>query len=109
MRGRPCFRPDESLALRPRTPDPCVVSRALIPKFSAMATPFEVQSLGTALGAAKEYADSVVKGPLSQIGGILTDTVGYWRLKNQVRLILKAKVWLEERGVEPTKLLPDIL
>jgi hypothetical protein len=25
MRGRPCFRLDESLAHRPRTPDPCVV------------------------------------------------------------------------------------
>jgi hypothetical protein len=73
-----------------------------------MITPEEMQSLGKALNVAKDYADSVVKGPLSELGGILSDTIGYWRLKNQVRLILKAKKWLEEKGVAPSKLLPDI-
>ena len=74
-----------------------------------MITPEEMQSLGKALSLAKDYADSVVKGPLSELGGILSDTIGYWRLKNQVRLILKAKKWLEEKGIAPDKLLPDIL
>lgn len=71
-------------------------------------TPDEIQALGKAVDVAKDYADSVVKGPLSELGGILSDTVGYWRLKNQVRLMLKAKKWLEEKAVSPTKLLPDI-
>jgi hypothetical protein len=63
---------------------------------------------GQALSAAKDYADTVVKGPLSEFGGILTDTVGYWRLKNRVRLLLKAKQWLQDQGINPKKLLPDI-
>lgn len=29
------------------------------------------------LKAAKDYADMVVKGPLEQLGGILSDSVGY--------------------------------
>jgi hypothetical protein len=73
-----------------------------------MLTPEEAQALGKALDAAKGYADEVLKGPLAELGGILSDTVGYWRLKNRVRLMLKAKQWLEERGVQPGKILPDV-
>ena len=73
-----------------------------------MTTPEESQVVGKALDAAKDYADSIVKGALSEFGGILSDTVGYWRLKNQVRLMLKAKQWLEDKAVNPGKLLPDI-
>jgi hypothetical protein len=46
--------------------------------------------------------------PLGELGGILSDTIGYWRLKNQVRLLLKAKSWLEEKDVDPAKVLPDV-
>lgn len=53
-----------------------------------MNTPEEIQALSKALDAAKDYADVVVKGTLSEFGGILSDTVGYWRLKNRVRLLL---------------------
>ena len=73
-----------------------------------MLTPDEAQTLGKAIDAAKDYADEVVRGPLGELGGILSDTVGYWRLKNRVRLMLKAKRWLQERGVQPRKILPDI-
>lgn len=73
-----------------------------------MGTPEESQALGKALEAAIDYAHTVVKGVLSEFGGILSDTVGYWRLKNRVRLMLRAKRWLEDRGVEPEKLLPDV-
>jgi hypothetical protein len=58
--------------------------------------------------SAKEYADCILKQPLSGIGGILGDTIGDWRLRNQIRLILRTKKWLEERRIEPTKILPDI-
>jgi hypothetical protein len=71
-------------------------------------TPEETQALGKALDTAKDYADTVLKGPLAEFGGILSDTIGYWRLRNRVRLMLKAKHWLEERGVEPRKLLPEV-
>jgi hypothetical protein len=67
-----------------------------------------MESLGTALVTAKGFADAILLQPLGEIGGILSDTIGYWRLKNQVRLILKAKTWLEEKKVNPGKILPDI-
>jgi hypothetical protein len=63
---------------------------------------------GEALSAAKSYADAILLKPLGELGGILSDTIGYWRLKNQVRLMLRAKEWLEDLGVEPTRLRPDI-
>ncbi|HPD17886.1 MAG TPA: Abi-alpha family protein [Planctomycetota bacterium] len=73
-----------------------------------MSAPDESQTLAKAVGVAREYADIVVKGPLSELGGMLTDVVGNWRLKNRVRIMLRTKRWLEERGVEPRKVLPDV-
>src|SRR5262245_29988070 len=71
-------------------------------------TPEDLQGLGKALETAKDYADAVLLQPLNQIGGILSDTMGYWRLKNQVRLLLKAKKLLEESNINPDKMLPEI-
>lgn len=73
-----------------------------------MTTPAEMKALEKGLDAAKEYADAIVKAPLSQLGGILSDSVGYWRLKNQINLILKTKTFLEAKGISSNKLLPDI-
>ena len=68
----------------------------------------EAKALEKALDAAKDYADTVVKGPLAELGGILSDTVGNWRLRNRIRLTLKTKKWLEAKGIAPSKVLPDI-
>jgi len=68
----------------------------------------ESATFNKGLEAAKEYADAIVKPSLNQLGGILSDTIGYWRLKNQVNLVLKAKKFLEEQGVESSRILPDI-
>jgi len=73
-----------------------------------MNSPEEIAALEKALDAAKDYADTVLKGPLAELGGILTDTIGYWRLKNRVRLMLRAKQWLEEKGVHPKGILPEV-
>jgi hypothetical protein len=62
----------------------------------------------TTIQLAKGFADAVLLKPLGELGGILSDTIGLWRLKNQVRLMLKAKEWLEEKKVNPAKVLPDI-
>lgn len=71
-------------------------------------TPEETKALEKALDTAKDYADTVVKGPLTEFGGILSDTVGNWRLRNRIRLTLNTKKWLEDKGVAPSKVLPDI-
>jgi hypothetical protein len=57
---------------------------------------------------ARHYVDKVVDAPLKEIGGLLTDTISYWRFKNKVNTILKAKRFLEGKGIEPKKLLPDV-
>ena len=61
-----------------------------------------------AANAAKEYADLIVKGPLGELGGMLTDAIGQWRLRNQVRLLLRTKDWLERKGVKPQLIRPDL-
>lgn len=71
-------------------------------------TPEEAEAMRAGLDAAKGYADLVLKPPLEQIGGLLSDTVGLWRLKNRVSVLLKAKRFCEERGIDPRKLLPDV-
>ncbi len=73
-----------------------------------MPTPDELKAWGDALSTAKGYADAILLKPLNELGGILSDTVGYWRLKNQVRLMLKAKEWLEQKNIDPARLRPDI-
>jgi hypothetical protein len=71
-------------------------------------TPDDMKALGDSLKAAKEYADMILKPSLSELGGLLNETVGFWRLKNRVRLLLKAKKYLEDRGINPTTVLPDV-
>jgi hypothetical protein len=71
-------------------------------------SPEEMLAMEKALEAAKDYADKILSSPLEEIGGILSDTVGYWRLKNRVRLLLKAKKYLEENEIDPAKILPDV-
>lgn len=73
-------------------------------------TPDESQALTHGIATAKSYADMILKPPLEQIGGILSDSIGLWRLKNQVRVMLKVKEFLEKQGIEtPKKLEPDIV
>jgi len=51
----------------------------------------EEKAIEKALEAAKEWASILVEEPLGELGGILSDTIGYWRLKNQINILLKAK------------------
>src|SRR5437868_4669734 len=57
---------------------------------------------------AKTYADKILVKPLAELGGILSDTVGQWRLRNQARLLNKTREILEKKGIEPSKVLPDV-
>jgi len=59
--------------------------------------------------AAKDYLDKLIAPGLEQGGGIIGDTVAYWRFKNKVNLVLKAKAFLETKGIEPKRLLPEVV
>lgn len=62
-----------------------------------------------AVKAAKDYLDKLVAPSLEEGGGIIADTVAYWRFKNKVNLVLKAKAFLEAKGIEPKRLLPKVV
>src|SRR5678816_3878232 len=62
----------------------------------------------TSLAAARTYADTLLIAPLKQLSGILSDTIGGWRLHNQVRILNCAKRMLEEQNIDPRKILPDV-
>jgi hypothetical protein len=50
---------------------------------------------------AYEYADQIVKPPLKQIGCLFADKVRYWRYKNQINILAKAKALHEKKGISP--------
>jgi hypothetical protein len=67
------------------------------------------KSIEEAAKAAKDYLDKLVSPGLEEGGGIIADTVAYWRFKNRVNLVLKAKAFLEAKGLEPKRLLPKVV
>ncbi len=74
-----------------------------------MIPPEQLQVFGESLKNAREYLDLVLKPSLTQIGGMLEDTVQHWRLRNKVNLVLKTKKILESKGVTPKQLEPNIV
>lgn len=53
---------------------------------------------------AYEFIGQVVNPPLSELGGLFADKVKFFRFKNQVNIVLKAKLFLQEKGIEPGKI-----
>lgn len=46
-----------------------------------------------------DFLEKVIANPIIETTGVLTDMVKYWRFKNQVDTIIKAKEFLEKKGV----------
>jgi len=59
--------------------------------------------------AAKEFAGKLISPSLEEGGGLIKDTIKYWRFKNQVNILLKAKEFLSMKGLEPSRILPKTL
>jgi len=60
------------------------------------------------LKTATDYTGVIVRPVLDELVGILTDTVGFWRLKNRVNVIIRAKEFCEKKKIDPNKVLPNI-
>ena len=58
---------------------------------------------------AEKFLGKLVNPSLDEGGGILSDNVKFWRFKNQINLVIKAKKFLEDKGIEPSKVLPKTL
>ncbi|UII31980.1 DUF4393 domain-containing protein [Fulvivirga ulvae] len=64
----------------------------------------EKKGLEKLMDKAFEFVDVIIKPPLQEVGGILTDQVRFWRYKNQINILLKAKEYHEKKGISPKKI-----
>lgn len=56
------------------------------------------------INKACSFLEKIVIPPLEEIGGLLADQVKYWRLKNQVKIIIKAEDFLIQKKISPKKI-----
>lgn len=59
--------------------------------------------------AAKEFVGKLLNPTLEETGGIIGDQINFWRFKNKVNIVLKAKAFLEEKNIDPQPILPKTL
>ena len=61
------------------------------------------KGIGMAAEKALDFIEKLVAGPFMEGTGIFTDKVKYWRFKNQVNIITKAREYLKSKGIETPK------
>jgi len=59
--------------------------------------------------AAEKFLGKLVTPGLEEGGGIIQDSVKFWRFKNQVNIALKAEKFLRKKGIKPQQILPKTL
>jgi len=62
-----------------------------------------IKPLEIAANAAKEFLQKVITPPLEEIGLLFADKVKYWRLKNQINILIKAEDYLKQKGIKTRK------
>lgn len=67
------------------------------------------KTIGKAIDKAAEFLDKIVGPALSDIGGILSDEIRFFRLKNQIRIVQKAENYFKSKGIEPSSVPLKIL
>jgi hypothetical protein len=71
--------------------------------------PIEDKAIEEAAKTARHYLDQILLAPLSEFGLLLRDKVSFWRFKNQVTMVEKARIFLEARGVDASKIAGSVL
>lgn len=61
------------------------------------------KSMDKLVDKAFSFLEKIVSPPLEELGGLMSDQVKYFRFKQQVKIILKAKEYLDQKGLEPKK------
>jgi hypothetical protein len=61
----------------------------------------ELEQWGEVAKEAKEFIGKLINPSLEETGQLLGDNIRYWRFKNQVSILIKAKRYLESKGIEP--------
>jgi hypothetical protein len=71
------------------------------------------KAIEEAAKTARYYLDPIVLQPLSELGLLLKENISFWRFKNQVNTVLKARAFLEQKGVQAkaikVQLLPETI
>jgi len=67
------------------------------------------KAIEEAAQTARHYLDQILLEPLSELGLLLKDKISFWRFKNQVNTILKARSFLEKKGIQPESIRSNIL
>lgn len=69
----------------------------------------DVKAIEEAAVTARHYMDKILLEPLSEFGLLLKDSISFWRFKNQVKMVEKARRFLDDRGVDASKIAGRIL
>ena len=70
--------------------------------------PIDPETLRTLAIAAKDWSGLVVIPTAKEVGGMLADSVRQKRFMRQMRCLVEAKKFMEENGLDPVKVLPDV-
>lgn len=62
--------------------------------------------MGKAAEKALDFIEKIIAAPIMEGTGIFTDKVKYWRFKNQINIITKAREFLKSKGIETPKKIP---
>ncbi len=73
-----------------------------------MNDPITAMAAKEAIDGAKAFLGEISKGATGAVGGLIADQVNYWRFKNKVNLLLKAREFLKHKAIKPEKILPDV-
>jgi len=65
-----------------------------------------INGIANASEKALNFVEKILADPFIEGTGIFTDKVKYWRFKNQIKIILKAKSFLKSKGIETPKKIP---
>ena len=71
--------------------------------------PIEDKAIEEAAKTARHYLDGILLAPLAEFGLLIRDTVSFWRFKNQVNMVGKAKKLLEAKGIDAKTIAGSVL
>ncbi|MBI3218726.1 MAG: DUF4393 domain-containing protein [Bacteroidetes bacterium] len=60
--------------------------------------------VGKAAEVAADFLHSILTQPIQELNGLVADKIKFWRFKNQVDILLKAKKYLESKGINANKI-----
>lgn len=67
------------------------------------------KALEKGLDIAKDFADKLVLTPIEELGLLVKDQISYWRFKNQIKILNKAKALCERNNISIKSIPPKLL